>query len=333
MYDAIKTRVTDAKRIVIVQPENPDGDSLGTSVALETILEEQGKQVTMYCAIDMPKYLRYISGWDRVINEWTGQYDLAIIVDTCAEALLVKALETPGFRHFCDSHPILVLDHHNEGDEDDSTDSLPFPHELIMDETAASTGEMVVAICKMFDWPISKDAADALFISLMSDTLGLSTQTVGARQFETALTLVQHGVQPAVLEEKRREYMKKPADILAYKGQLIERIEYHLDGRLAIVHIPWDDIAKYSDKYNPSVLVLDEMRLVEGVEIAVAIKTYPDGKLTGKIRSNTPIADAVAGYFGGGGHSYAAGYKIYEAYDTALNELIKACDAVLRSQS
>lgn len=48
----------------------------------------------------MPKYLHYIDGWARVDKEWTGQYDLAIIVDTNAEALLVKALETPGVRHF-----------------------------------------------------------------------------------------------------------------------------------------------------------------------------------------------------------------------------------------
>lgn len=333
MYNTIKQRVDEAQRIVIVQPENPDGDSLGTSVALEHILGDQAKDVTMFCAIDMPKYLKYISGWDRVISDWTGQYDLAIVVDTCAEALLVKTLETPGFRHFCETHPVLVLDHHNEGHDENDTDSLSFPHELIMDETAASTGELVVDACEKLGWDISKDAASALFISLQADTLGLTTQTVSARQYQTALTLVKLGVQPAELEEKRREYMKKPAEILSYKGALIGRIEYHLDGRLATVHIPWEDIEKYSDKYNPSVLVLDEMRLVEGVEIAVAIKTYPDGKLTGKIRCNTPVADTIAGYFGGGGHSYAAGFKVYEEYTTALHELIGACDKLLGDNS
>jgi phosphoesterase RecJ-like protein len=72
------------------------------------------------------------------------------------------------------------------------------------------------------------------------------------------------------------------------------------------------------------VLILEELRLVEGVEIAVAIKTYPDGKLTGKIRASKPIADQLAGYFGGGGHPYAAGFRIYEDYDSVLPELISA---------
>ena len=71
------------------------------------------------------------------------------------------------------------------------------------------------------------------------------------------------------------------------------------------------------------------MRLVEGVEIGVAIKTYPDGKLTGKLRSNIPVSEAVAGYFGGGGHQYAAGFRVYDDYDTVVKELIDATDKAI----
>ena len=124
--------------------------------------------------------------------------------------------------------------------------------------------------------------------------------------------------------------MKKSPEILAYKGRLLERIEYLLEGRLALVHIPWEDIQAYSDQYNPSVLVLDEMRLVEGVDIAVAIKTYPDGKLTGKLRSNLPVSETIAGYFGGGGHPYAAGFRVYETYETTVSELVDAASKALQ---
>ena len=124
--------------------------------------------------------------------------------------------------------------------------------------------------------------------------------------------------------------MKKPADILEYKGELIGRVEYSLEGALATVHIPWEDIQEYSDRYNPSVLVLDEMRLVDTVQVACAFKTYPDGKVTGKLRCNLPVASAIAGYFGGGGHSYAAGFKLYEDYDVVFRELITATDKALK---
>lgn len=327
MYDAAKTLIDDAKRIVIVQPENPDADSLGTAVALEEILGDAGKSVSLFCAIDMPKYLHYIEGWARVDNDWTGKYDLAIIVDTSAETLLSKALTTPHVRHFFETHPVLVIDHHLEGDE--GGNDLPFEHELVLNDSAAATSEIVFDMATKLGWAISDRAASAMLASILGDTLGLSTQSVTETTIETVAGLMRAGAHPADIEQKRREFMKKPADILTYKGQLIERIEYHCDNKLATIHIPWEDIERYSDRYNPSVLVLDEMRLVEGVEVAIAIKTYPDGKLTGKIRANLPVCDKIAGYFGGGGHAYSAGYKIYESYENGLNELITATQKVL----
>jgi phosphoesterase RecJ-like protein len=73
------------------------------------------------------------------------------------------------------------------------------------------------------------------------------------------------------------------------------------------------------------------MRLVEGVELGIAIKTYPDGKITGKLRGNLPIAEDVAGFFGGGGHKYAAGFRTYEDYDTIVSELVTATDKALKA--
>lgn len=328
MYENINESIADAKRIVVVQPENPDADSLGSSIALEELLSEQGKEVTLFCAIDMPKYLRYIDGWDRVESEWTGHYDLAIIVDTSAEALIVKTLEVPGVRHFFETHPVMVIDHHMEGDE--GGNDLSFKHDLILDAEAAATSQLLYEIASELQWTVTKPAADAMLASILGDTLGLSTQSVSEKTVTAVAGLMKHGAHPAEIDTKRREFMRKPADILLYKAELIQRIEYHCDNRLAVVHIPWEEIEEYSDRYNPSVLVLDEMRLVEEVEVAIAIKTYPDGKLTGKIRSNTPIAQAIAGYFGGGGHAYAAGFKIYEQYDTVMSELVTAFDKITK---
>jgi len=331
MYNTLEASLSEAKSIVIIQPENPDGDSLGTALALNELLQEQSKTVSLFCTVDMPKYLRYIQGWDYVEKDWTGKYDLAIIVDTASDALLEKSLQTPGVRHFLDSHPVLVLDHHGDGNADDEPSALSFSHELVESHAAAATGELVADIGKELGWTITPLCAELLFTSIMSDTLGLTTPSVTPHTFATAAEMVAYGAVPADLETRRREFMKKPADILNYKGELIKRIDYHCDGQLATVHIPWEDIQKYSDRYNPSVLVLDEMRLVEGVEIAVALKTYPDGKITGKIRANKPIALDIAGYFGGGGHPYAAGFKMYETYDNAIAELVVAMTKIMEA--
>lgn len=314
--------ISQANRIVVIQAENPDGDSLGSALALEEILGELGKQVELYCPVDIPRHLRYMSGWDRVTNDFDAKAELAIIVDTSAEILLGKALEAPGARHYFQTHPVLVLDHH-------ATDStLSFEHEILQLEVIA-TGQVILELAEAAGWQINQPAATHMLSAMLSDSLGLTTPNVNAASYRAAARLTELGASATDIEDRRREFMKKAPEILAYKASLIERIEYYLDGRLAIVHVPFDEIQKYSDAYNPGALIGDELRLVEGVIISCVIKTYPDGKLTARLRASQPVAEELAGYFGGGGHKYAAGFRIYETLENSLPEIIAASDKVL----
>lgn len=322
MFETAKKLIEDAQNITIIQAENPDGDSLGSSLALEEILGDIGKNVQMHCPIELPKYLRYISGWDRVTTDLDTKADLVIIVDTTAEILLSKTFEIPEARHFLENTPVLVIDHHV------SPSTLSFSHTLL-NELATSTSEIIYNLALASDWTINPQAAENLLIALMSDSRGLTTPSTTAKSFLIAGKLTELGASNSAIEERRREFMKKAPEILEYKGALIQRIEYLLDGTLALIHIPFDEIQTYSDKYNPSVLVLDEMRLVEGVEVAIAIKTYPDGKLTGKLLTNLPVAAEIAGFFGGGGHDYAAGFRIHEKYTEALKDIVTATERAL----
>ena len=319
MSNVLKTAVESANSIVIIQAENPDGDSLGSSLALEEILGDLGKKMHLYCHVDMPKYLRHMDGWARVESDFPFKADLAIIVDTLSDTLLSKALATPGVRHFLETHPVIAIDHHASVE-----DTLSFPHDVITDDTAVATGETITRLAEEAGWKINPMAASSLYSSIMSDSLGLTTDGTTAESIHTIARLVEYGAVPKDIEAARRELMKKSPEILEYKGKLIQRIEYLCDGQLALVHIPWEDIEAYSDQYNPSVLVLDEMRLVTGVELAVALKTYPDGKITGKLRANQPIADKVGGYFGGGGHPYASGFRAFDTYENIRRELVTA---------
>ena len=317
MYNKFTGFLKDKSKICVIQAENPDGDSLGSAVALDYLLND--KEVTLYCPVDIPKYLRYFPDWSRVSNEFDYKADGYIIVDTAAEVLLSKLLDDTAIRNRLYSAPVLVLDHH------ETEDDISFPHEAII-EVLPSCTELIYKIVKSENIEISKEAAEAIFQGLLSDTLGLTSSLVTAETFETAADLTRLGANITELEEKRREFMKKSPRILDYKADLIKRIEYSLDRGLATVHIPWEDIREYSDEYNPNVLILEEMRLVEGVKVAVAVKTYPDGKVTGKIRTGieAPIADKIAGYFGGGGHPQAAGFRTYDTtYDEVVRDLVK----------
>ena len=317
MYTKFSDFLQDKSKICVIQAENPDGDSLGSAIALDYILKD--KEVSLYCPVDIPKYLRYFVDWSRVTNEFDYKADGYIIVDTAAEVLLSKLLDDTAIRNRLYSAPVLVLDHH------ETEDDLQFPHESII-EVRPACAELIYRIAKSLEITIDQDAAEAIFQGILSDTLGLSSDAVTAETFEIAADLTRLGAEVAELEDRRREFMKKSPRILDYKADLIKRIEYSLDGELATVHIPWDDIREYSDEYNPNVLILEEMRLVEGVKVAVAVKTYPDGKVTGKIRTSheCPIAEKIAGYFGGGGHPYAAGFRTYDTtYEEVVRELVK----------
>ncbi len=314
--------IDQAKKIIVIQAENPDGDSLGSALALEEILGDLGKEVILYCPVEIPKYLRYINGWDRVDSSFDSSADLAIIVDTTADILLSKVLETPGVRHYLESHPVLVIDHHT------TEPTLSFDHTLLTKD-AVATSHVIHDLAVSADWTINPQAAENLMIALMSDSLGLTTPNVTSETFNLAASLTDLGASNNQIEERRREFMKKSPEILAYKGELIQKIEYLLDGKLALVHVPWDEIEQYSDAYNPGALIGDELRLVEGVALSVVLKTYPDGKITGRLRGNLPIAETVAGYFGGGGHNYAAGFRVYEDYGTIVSELVTATDKAL----
>ncbi len=316
MYHKFSEFLNGKNRICIIQAENPDGDSLGSAISLDYLLE--GKEVSLYCPVDIPKYLHYFKDWSRVTNEFDFRADGYIIVDTAAAILLSKLLDDSAIKNCLYTKPVFVLDHH------ETADDLDFPHESII-EVLPSCTNLIYKIATAENITINKDAAEAVFQGLLSDTLGLTSSSVTAETFEVAAALSKLGANVSELEEARREFMKKSPRILDYKADLIKRIEYSLDGTLATVHIPWDDIREYSDEYNPNVLILEEMRLVEGVQVAVAIKTYPDGKVTGKIRTSTdaPIAEKIAGYFGGGGHPFAAGFRTYDTtYEDVVRDLV-----------
>ena len=313
MYKIFSDFLDGKEKICVIQAENPDGDSLGSAIALDYLLAD--KEISLYCPVDVPKYLHYFADWSRVTNEFDYKADGYIIVDTAAEILLSKLLDDTAIRNRLYAAPVLVIDHH------ETPDDLQFSHESII-EVRPACAEVIYRIAKDLKIEIGQEAAEAIFQGILSDTLGLTSVAMTDETFEIAAELTRLGANISDLEERRREFMKKSPRILDYKADLIKRIEYSLDGELATVHIPWDDIREYSDEYNPNVLILEEMRLVEGVKVAVAVKTYPDGKVTGKIRcaSDAQIADKIAGYFGGGGHPYAAGFR---TYDTTYEEVIK----------
>jgi bifunctional oligoribonuclease and PAP phosphatase NrnA len=327
MSNAIKKLINDAQHILIMQADNPDGDSLGSALALESILGELGKSTSLYCGVDMPAYIRFLDGWDRVSNEIPKDFDLSILVDASTMTLLEK-LAASGQKKLIASKPAIVLDHHTTVEN-----QVDFATELINNTDVSSTGELIYELARAFSWPLNQFSGVYIMSAILGDTQGLTNQLTKPQTYRVMAELTELGVNRSKLEEARRELSKMPVDIFKYKARLIERAEFELDGKLAMVHVPHDEIMEFSPLYNPAPLIQNDLLQTLGVGIAVVIKTYNDGKVLGAIRCNPgfAIGNKLAEYFGGGGHPYASGFKLNNAraYTDIKTDCIKKVNELI----
>jgi phosphoesterase RecJ-like protein len=222
--------------------------------------------------------------------------------------------------------PSIVLDHH-------ATKATITFATIICSHPAVSTTEVIYELTKQLEWPLNLAAKNMTAIGILSDSLGLMSSSTTARSIHIIAELVEGGVDLSEIDNARRESMKRESELIHYKGRLLERVEFYSDERIATVTIPWPEIEQYSPLYNPPMLVLDDMRLAKNTDIAIAFKTYTDGKVTAKIRANygRGIANELAEHFGGGGHPYAAGFKIAngKSYEDIKSETIAVATELL----
>jgi bifunctional oligoribonuclease and PAP phosphatase NrnA len=323
----IKEIIGNAGRIVIVQADNPDADSLGSALALEHILGDLGKDVSMYCGVDIPTYLRYLDGWDRVRQDLPHKFDASVIVDASTMSLLEK-LELSGQKAILASKPCVVLDHHAAVDN-----IIPFAQVILNDHQAASSaGELIYGLAKQLGWPLSVDAQTCLMTAILGDTQGLSNQLARPGTYRIMADMVEAGVNRPALEELRREAGKMHSEIFKYKAELITRTQFAADGRIAWLSVPQTEINRYSPLYNPAPLIQSDMLQTAGVKVAIVFKRYDDGRITAAIRCNPTagIAADLASKMGGGGHQFASGFKVKDDnFEKVRDECLKTAEQLL----
>lgn len=319
MTNQIKEMIDNAQRIVVLQADNPDADSLASALALEQILGELGKDVYLYCAVDMPEYLKYLPGWDRVNATLPSQFDASVIVDASTMTLFQRLAES-GQQGWLASKPCVVIDHHIE-----TTNPIPFASVVLNEPDKSSAGEVIYRLAQKLEWPLDVSSGEFIMTSILADTQGLANDLTGADSYRVMAELVDLGVNRPALEERRKAYSKYQIEILRYKASLIQRTEFFADNQLAVVDIPHEEIRTYSPLYNPNALIQGEHLQTQDVLVSVSFKHYNDGKITASIRCNTaaPVAAKIAEHFGGGGHEYSAGFKITDS--RPFNEIKSEC--------
>ena len=167
MYDNFQQFISNKSRLCIIQAENPDGDSLGSALALEALLSD--KQISEYCPVNIPKFQ----------SEIDYQADGYVIVDTAAQILLSKLTDDLTIRNLLYTKPVFVFDHH------ETPDDLDFPHQSIIEHLPSCTN-LIYKVAKELNLNIKKSAAEYIFQGLLSDTLGLTSAGVTSETFRLA---------------------------------------------------------------------------------------------------------------------------------------------------
>lgn len=301
----------EKKHLVVVQGDNPDADSLASSLAIEEIMHQHGVSTSLYCSVDVSQHLRYLSGWDRVTHSLPTEFDGWILVD-CEFMSLIENIKEVGDLEKLKKRPLLIIDHH------DSPSDIDFAEVVVNDIQAGATGVVIYEIAKMLEWNITPVAAEMLCVSILADTLGFTSASLdnNSRPVRVLADLIDKGVKLGELNEKRIRQNQINKDTFLYKAKLMQRIEFHFNDRIATVDIPHDEIREFSKDYNPTV-VLDDTRMITGLAVTIGFKCYERNglviKVTGRIRCGFGYSFArelASLYEDGGGHPFAAGFKI-----------------------
>lgn len=307
--DKILEEINKAQSIVILTHENPDGDAVGTSLALYNALKLFGKDNVDLIIPECPKTFMFLPNAIEIKKESNIQnYDLAISID-CANVKMLNGLA----HHFEEANATVVIDHHG-------TNTMYGDYNFVNPDSPACAEVMIVAL-NYFNMEINKNIGTCLLVGIITDTGGFKYQGVTAETFEFVAELLNKGVNVSNTYRKVLQVKTKSAFELSRIAN--NRLEFFEDGKIAYTYITLEDCEKVNSVSGDHEGIVDVGRDIEGVEVSIFVRAIKGKGLKVSLRSNENVnVDEIALLFGGGGHPKAAGFSINENFDVVKAKII-----------
>lgn len=306
-----------ARTVCVVGHVRPDGDCIGSQLALAHALRNQGKQVAVWNADPLPERLTFLDpeGWWEP-PQAGRRFDSVVSVDAAAWERLGSAVEALARRG-----ALINIDHH--------VSNTRFGDLNWVEPTLPSTGELIFRLCRAAGWPITPPMAGLLFAAVSTDTGSFQYDSVGASTFDTAAALVRAGAHVGAL--CRRLYHSLSPARVGLLRLLYRRFRLSEDGRLAWFGLRASDVAGLGADRADTEGLIDHLRAMESVVLAVLLEEQADGRVRVSFRSKSPTVDVnqLAARFGGGGHPAAAGARLPGPYTAALRRVLRAARQAL----
>jgi phosphoesterase RecJ-like protein len=313
---AICRVLREKNRFLVACHENPEGDAIGSELALALALRKMGKTATVLNADPVPGNLLFLPGADTVVFEEDGSgYDVAVVLDCGSPERTGRV--APEMR----KPPLLVnIDHHRtNGDRGDLS---------LVDPDAAATGLLIHRVLSSMEYDIGLDVATNIYVAILTDTGSFHYGSSSPEAFEVAGEMVRRGVDPWAVAE--RVYETQSAHRLRLLGRVLESLEVSSGGKVASITTMRETLREFASGKDALEGFINYPRSIVGVEVAVSFREEEGGVFRVSFRSKGRVdVSAVAARFGGGGHRNAAGCAVPGTLPDVKKKVLEALAAVL----
>lgn len=300
-WDATIAEICGSSKFLLTTHENPDGDALGSLLAMDRGLRQLGKDTYMFMSKDefpLPKDYLFL-GLDRVEKEPPQDWqERAFVFLDCGNIDRMPA----DFLQREDAH-IINIDHHH--------DNTRFGTVNLVEGKASCTAEIVYDLLKLLNVDLTVDIGEPLYVGLITDTGKFMYKNTGAKAHMMAADLIERGVD--VHGTFKKLYEDMPFAKLALLTRVLSRAERFDDGKIIMAQLLREDYDYAEAEASFSEGIIDHIRAIEGAKVAIVVRELlngEDSKLKVSLRATDDSVDVsvIARKAGGGGHPQAAGF-------------------------
>ena len=316
-FSEIAAALHGAQSIVILSHVRPDGDAFGSQLALGLSLRELGKQVTLWNEDGLLEKYSFLPGGDLLTRPPAEpqSFDLAVALDTATQVRLGTTLAAVKTEKW------INIDHHP---------SNPRYGDLVhIDSNAPATGQIIFELITSQNFPMNQAIAENLFAAISTDTGSFQYSNTTARTFEIGGALIRCGVDVGRMSQLLYEsYPRRRVELLR---ALLGTMRFEAEGQIACFSLSLQVAAALGVLPEDNEGLIDHLRAIEGVVVAIFFEELPEGKVRVSMRSKSDAADvsAICQRFGGGGHKLAAGARLRGTLMEAEQKILEAtCDVI-----
>lgn len=307
-----------ADSFLVTTHAGPDGDAIGSMLAMRHFLKALGKtEVTCACHDPAPRIYEWLPGTEAIVDSenLAAAYDLVVVLDVAQLERTASIGEK-----IAPEQRIMVLDHHR-GEESCGTVNF-------IDPTYASASEIVAELFEAAGLPITKEAARCVYVGLTTDTGSFKFSNTDPRAHRTAAKLIEAGVDVSDISARVFDRMSFPkGDLLR---RVLERIQIGDSARHAWSYVTEKDMAEADAMPEDVDGLVNFVRNFDGIEVGMLFRELEPGKVKVSMRSQGKMnASEVLKPLGGGGHAGAAGVTMRLSLKEARTRVLDAVDEAL----